>query len=362
MNISTIDTVSARLFFGGLIAIIFIGGGILSSIPASFWKQGILFGVSVGPNADTTTEGRSIISGWQRYIITSSVLLAIAALASAYWLPFSFVPLIAFVTPFLIIVVYIIGLQYFHNKAMGLALPESGTVRSAPVKVIATSRVPAWWEFGSLGIIIATAAYLATQYNSAPAEIPRRFGFDGTPNAYVMKSFGSYFMPVFVQIGIWLLLTVIGLLVNGVRNYDSDSSANFPGLVTRFLFSIKISVLVLLGSIQAVIDSANKDLFKYIVYLPMIFLVSLFIGLFFFARRYNQIVKSRPTTGDATADTYWWNGIVYRNPNDPSLFVERRIGIGYTLNFGHPAALGITLVVILLVIPIPIAAAIFGNK
>lgn len=31
-----------------------------------------------------------------------------------------------------------------------------------------------------------------------------------------------------------------------------------------------------------------------------------------------------------------WNGVFYSNSDDPSLFVPKRYGIGYTLNFGNP--------------------------
>jgi len=30
-----------------------------------------------------------------------------------------------------------------------------------------------------------------------------------------------------------------------------------------------------------------------------------------------------------------WKGIFYSNPNDPALWVPKRFGIGYTLNFGN---------------------------
>ena len=31
-----------------------------------------------------------------------------------------------------------------------------------------------------------------------------------------------------------------------------------------------------------------------------------------------------------------WSGPFYSNPDDPSVFVPKRYGIGYTLNFGNP--------------------------
>jgi uncharacterized membrane protein len=56
--------------------------------------------------------------------------------------------------------------------------------------------------------------------------------------------------------------------------------------------------------------------------------------------------------GDRTEDKYWkWGGIFYCNPNDPAIWVEKRIGLGWTTNLARPAAwviLGAFLVLILL--------------
>jgi hypothetical protein len=37
-----------------------------------------------------------------------------------------------------------------------------------------------------------------------------------------------------------------------------------------------------------------------------------------------------------TPDRCWKGGIFYVNPEDNSLFVPKRSGLGYTLNFAHP--------------------------
>ena len=39
--------------------------------------------------------------------------------------------------------------------------------------------------------------------------------------------------------------------------------------------------------------------------------------------------------GDRTPDASWKLGIIYFNPADPSILVEKRFGIGYTLNLGN---------------------------
>jgi uncharacterized membrane protein len=40
--------------------------------------------------------------------------------------------------------------------------------------------------------------------------------------------------------------------------------------------------------------------------------------------------------GDGTPDAAWKLGQFYVNRQDPAFIVERRMGLGWTLNFGHP--------------------------
>jgi|SRR5579859_6068880 len=47
-------------------------------------------------------------------------------------------------------------------------------------------------------------------------------------------------------------------------------------------------------------------------------------------------------TDNRNEDSFWVAGVLYVNPNDPHLLVERRSGLGKTFNFAHPAAWWIT--------------------
>lgn len=51
-------------------------------------------------------------------------------------------------------------------------------------------------------------------------------------------------------------------------------------------------------------------------------------------------------------DRYWSGGFFYNNPDDPALFVPKRFGLGWTLNFGHPQAklvlIGVLVVILVL--------------
>jgi uncharacterized membrane protein len=57
------------------------------------------------------------------------------------------------------------------------------------------------------------------------------------------------------------------------------------------------------------------------------------------AKKANLLADHQPTSeGFRDDDRYWHGGFFYSNPDDPALFVEKRYGLGWTLNFGHPEA------------------------
>jgi uncharacterized membrane protein len=64
-------------------------------------------------------------------------------------------------------------------------------------------------------------------------------------------------------------------------------------------------------------------------------------------------------------ERYWYNGLWYNTPDDPALFVPKRFGLGWTLNFGHAQArlFLITLagMLLLLGVVVPLLVALLGG-
>jgi uncharacterized membrane protein len=65
-----------------------------------------------------------------------------------------------------------------------------------------------------------------------------------------------------------------------------------------------------------------------------------------------RATAAAPATGDRTPDGCWKWGLFYVNPDDPAVFVEKRFGIGYTVNLGNRWTWAL---LALLAIPAPIA-------
>jgi uncharacterized membrane protein len=49
-------------------------------------------------------------------------------------------------------------------------------------------------------------------------------------------------------------------------------------------------------------------------------------------------------------DRYWYGGFFYYNPDDPAVFVPRRFGFGWTVNFCNPRGRMFMIVILLLVL------------
>lgn len=75
-------------------------------------------------------------------------------------------------------------------------------------------------------------------------------------------------------------------------------------------------------------------------------------------RRKARIPTDRPRVIFRDDDRYWYAGLFYNNPDDPAVFVPRRIGFGWSVNFGHPLGrlfmLGILLIVLLFGVIVPL--------
>lgn len=75
--------------------------------------------------------------------------------------------------------------------------------------------------------------------------------------------------------------------------------------------------------------------------IPVVLLVVVF-GVAYLRRS----ERAQPGSGDASPDECWKFGLVYVNRADPALWVKKQTGLGYTLNFGHPVAAVLTLLLL----------------
>ena len=71
--------------------------------------------------------------------------------------------------------------------------------------------------------------------------------------------------------------------------------------------------------------------------------------------RLERQVAGAPLTNGVADNRVWYLGGFYVNRDDPSIFVEKRFGIGYTVNFGNPKAVALVVVFLAIVLTIVVS-------
>jgi uncharacterized membrane protein len=370
--------VTPGAFLVGLFLIMLVFTMALSLILPLAARRDVFFGVTVPPNTRSTPEGRRITRIYTVGVILLSILGVGAVLAVWYFQP-----------PFWELLLILVGagamillgslpflFAYFQAHALAEQTRAQGWRPEASAPPVAELRprrygdyIPWYWELLPLALIGATTAYLAYTYPAAPDPFPTHFDIFGNPNAWSPKTVGSYFLIVFVQIFLWALITGLTFLIVRAKSLPGREESGFKRVVLRFLFAIKALAIGFMGLVggasayAAVNATALPGWFLgvTIAYIVLVFGMVIVLTVRASARS-ARLQPADASTTDRMDDSHWYLGSIYFNRDDPSIFVERRFGIGWTINFGSVGGV-LTMVTILAVaVLLPIGVVILANQ
>jgi uncharacterized membrane protein len=293
-------------------------------------RPDILFAVTVS-EAFVAGEGRRLVFRYRTIVwIGAAAALAISLLLSAtrpdsVWqaLPVAGNVVVASTAWYLA-----------HRKARAHAVPPSD-VRVASL-VPRDSSLPggALFAAGPFAILLAAALVVYT------------YRGDGPDGADASNPFGLLELAA-VQVAI--MLTIAVTMVGRSRQIAVDGPA--AAAEQRFR-RVNALVPVLVGYLGAIAMSAMtvasmpafaNTLGGVVWYLPQLAFMLFGLGVASWMFRVGQggqravsPAARRDVHGDATPDHAWRvGGMYYVNANDPAMWVENRVGLGYTLNLGN---------------------------
>ena len=175
-----------------------------------------------------------------------------------------------------------------------------------------------------------------------------------------INSYGIYKIPTY-QIGMCLvmfLLTKITLTSKVDLNSGNIETAvkrkkKFKRLISIFLFITELEMVALYSAIQLgiIYNFYTKSLENFINGFISISMV-LFIIIFILIGQGGRNIEEENEGDDLykNDDDKWIWGMFYYNKNDPAWMVEKRVGIGYTINFANKKATILLVLFILLII------------
>lgn len=309
-------------------------------------RPDLFFSVTTPPDFRRSPEGQQIMKRY-RLIVWGTSLAAIALV-----LVFG-VPLFAVLLP---------GLGFWG--AFLSARRQAMAHAAAPDPVIEVElnapeeRLPGGWVVAILPILALAAVGVWASFHMD--QIPRRmavhWGFHG-PDRWVDATPAAVFgfLAVHASTSLLLIGMAWGLLHASRRIATSGPSAEAERRFRKRMVAMCIVMAYLMGVPVAVVLLMPSAPDMTIWFLALTAVIVFFtVTLFQLGQGGSRLASTTRTTpmGDRTSDVFWKLGVLYINPADPAILVEKRFGIGYTVNFGNrwswvalaavavPAALG----------------------
>ena len=223
--------------------------------------------------------------------------------------------------------------------------------------------IPLAWELLHVVVVASLAAFALLAYDRLPDQIPMHAGLDGTVNSYAEKSLGSVMFPAMVAAFMGATMAFAHWAILRSKR-PIDPAAPATSALAYGLFARIESLVLLVGGLVLNIVMGVSFFLSTMGTITLGtagVLITIATLLFTGAEIWVSVVLGQSgsrmaaelrTTDEVSRDddAFWKAGGFYFNPNDPSIFVPKRFGVGWTINCASPAAWAVFVGIILLAI------------
>ncbi|KGM44707.1 DUF5808 domain-containing protein [Neobacillus niacini] len=344
--------------------------GIQTAIPFLV-KRTIIFGITV---PEKHIKNEQLLSYKKNYTFIVALVSVIALASYVLWVLVSNpveekTVLIGTFIQFGIILFSLSLYFYYHGKTLQLKkkqnwMEQLKQVKVADLSVRSQDEMLSWYVFllpivMTVGVIV----YTIFQYDLLPNQIPTHWGANGKADRFTEKTpISAISLPLtLLAMQVMFLGINIGKSKSGIQLSATSLNASRNRQLTLrknsswLMFGVSFLLTIMFSFFQ--LTTIHPDLFAGTAMMaaPIIFLVILLTGTIIFAVKVGRADKQsvgeqKEDITDYDEDSYWKGGLFYFNRNDPSIFVEKRFGVGWTLNFGNPIGYIIVFVPLVVII------------
>lgn len=224
-----------------------------------------------------------------------------------------------------------------------------------------------YWFLIAFALVAVTLFITFTQYGRIPEQIPMKYDFFGGVTNWAEKSYRSVLIMPITQIYMIALCMFINWMIGrskqqlNAQNPDGSIEQNiiFRRRWSVFLIASGIVLTVLFSVIQ--LSFIYSILTTYLTVISFMITAIMIIGVIVLAittgqggSRVKNVRTEDGTVINRDDDQYWKLGQFYFNRTDPSLFLEKRFGVGWTMNLANPLAWLILIAIIVIAAGMPI--------
>lgn len=326
-------------------------------------RPDLYFAVTVAPGFRASTEGRRVLRRYRQGVLGVSVVTLVLLGVLVRTPAFPLVPLVILLQ----LGAYFACFYRARRRVLPYAVAPT-TIREAQVMTRVRRRIPGGWAIasGPFALLFACASYLGLHWQQIPTHWVVHWGANGQPDRWAARSFEGVFLPLLDAAA---TLAVLTFLLYGIAHWlrpihaagrPATRESRFRRTMSTMLLALEYFLASLLSwvALRPLLPHAYQRLPSVIVLLPVLIIVVNVAVLMWLGQGGSRVSlpdgpqpDSAKPVGDRTEDRFWKLGVFYFNRDDPSVMVERRFGLGYTMNFARPVA---WLVLLLILVPISI--------
>lgn len=345
--------------------------GQMISLNAS--KRDIFLGIRIPQSERNNDELKNL---GKRYICTN-LIVGIPTIIIFSIIIYKLVYLWLFMILIFVFIFIDFLIYYIYNKKVSKLKAKRGWLKTKKQVVAIDTNfskencnkiMPSAWWFSISFIIIAVCVIVnIIHYPKLPYKFPTHWGFDGKPNGYSIKSYSSVFSMPLIQL---FMVTIMFLSYKSIGwskreiNPNSPEESKIRNLKFRRIWSIYIIVInyvmlfiFTIGDLQTmqIINPDSRMILPFVLIISFgITAVSIIISIKVGQGGSKLKIESENKVNDIEVrddDRFWKLGnTIYYNKEDPSVFVEKRFGIGWTVNAGTTLGMAFYIAIVLIVI------------
>ena len=344
--------------------------GLFLAVVPQLTRRGECFSVTVPEVAWSDPRIKAVR---KRYVVVMICATALLSVLSLFFLSVSVerTGLLLIICFFVLLILSFLAMLDGRKRVRAIK-EESGWHAASEVRtvVIAEGDIPAavslGWEVLNLPVIVLTLAIGVLGYGLIPAQVPLHVDLSGQVTSWMGKTPALVLFPVLIQFFCTLCFAFSHWgIVHSKRPIDADapvSTAYAYGLFARaqsiylVVFGVILNLSFVSFSLMMIGILSIMQAAIAVVLVALIAVMGSIIMAFVYGQGGARIIRrmQESQTISFDDDEHWKLGTFYGNRDDPSLFVPKRFGIGWTSNFGRPATWVIvvvfTLVTVLFVV------------
>ncbi|WP_308637806.1 DUF5808 domain-containing protein [Paenibacillus silvisoli] len=199
--------------------------------------------------------------------------------------------------------------------------------------------VAARWYGLQAALIAVSAIAAALLWDRIPAELAVHYDIAFRPDRYAEKSWGTVFLFNVIQLFLLTVLMGASFVVKQAkqgagpdRTRTEEQRRQFRFVNSVFLYGLSFLLTVYFSIVQAAtLYGWKRELLLAVTIALFVLILASIAGLILIVNRLGLSQQGADDEGQ------WLAGFLYYNPLDKAVFVPKRYGVGWTVNFGRPA-------------------------